>query len=362
MSVGGRDDHYPARGTGGPSVGEDSVAADVLREVVSQWCGRVGFSIEDAQNVAAVIVDADVSGVHSHGVRLLAGLIPEIESGTISPTARPRFVVDEGSTAVLDGCHAFGPVACLQALDHVTERCRNHGIAAIAIRNSSHWGRPAYYGRVAAQRGVVLIAISNSAAAMPLWGAVDKSVGNNPLVIAVPREGAEPLVLDVSMQTAAWNRVKLHRDAGERLPTAWGYARDGTLTDDPAELLASGRMRPMGDHKGSGLAVVFEMLTAGLSGGLHSVELTARMEAGDHQFKSQLFIAIDPDRFSGAAALERVVRSYAESIADLEPVPGTAGPRLPGEGSAAARAHNLKHGIQLTPELESAVAMLRGVA
>lgn len=336
-----------------------TIGAQELHDIVAAWCMKAGFSEADAGGVASVVVDADVSGAHSHGIRLLAGLMPEIARGSVDPAARPTFVLDGGATAVMDGRHAFGPVVCLQALDHVIERCRRHGVAVVAIRNSSHWGRPAYYGRLAAERGVVLIAISNSAAAMPLWGAVEKSVGNNPIVIAVPRERGEPLVLDVSMQMAAWGRVRLHRDAGERLPAAWGYGRDGTPTDDPEELLASGRMRPMGDHKGSGLAVMFEMLTAGLAGGLHSLELTVRMGEGGHQHKSQLFIALDPARFAGTEALAGVVRSYAAAVRGLASQPGTSGPRLPGEGSASVRASNLEHGIPLTPALEAALAQLR---
>ncbi|MBX3143015.1 MAG: Ldh family oxidoreductase [Trueperaceae bacterium] len=341
------------------SEGHATIDPAELLGLVEAWCVRAGFSRRDSKTVAEVIVDADLCGAHSHGVRLLAGLIPEIRQRTIDPAAVPELVVDTGATAVLDAHHAFGPVACKLALERAIERSRSHGIAAIAIRNSSHWGRPAYYARVAAERGVLLIAISNSAAAMLLWGATEKSVGNNPIIIGVPRDGAEPLVLDISMQTAAWGRVRLHRDAGERLPGEWGYARDGSPTDDPVELLASGRMRPMGDHKGSGLAVMFEMLTAGLAGGLHSVELTSLMKDGGHQFKSQLFIALNPAKFSGVFALNRVVESFASSIQDLERAPGTTGPRLPGEGSAATRHRNLRQGIQVTPPLEAALDELR---
>lgn len=341
------------------SEGAAIITAAELLGLVEAWCRRAGFSSGDSKTVAEVIVDADLCGAHSHGVRLLTGLIPEIQRRSIDPAAVPEFVVDTGTTAVLDARHAFGPVACSLALEQVIQRSRFSGVAAVAIRNSSHWGRPAYYARAAAESGIVLIAISNSAAAMLLWGATEKSVGNNPIVIGVPRQGAEPLVLDISMQTAAWGRVRLHRDAGERLPGEWGYARDGAPTNDPEELLASGRMRPMGDHKGSGLAVMFEMLTAGLAGGLHSVELTSLMKDGGHQHKSQLFIALDPAMFSGAAALERVVRSFASSVLGLEHAAGTTGPRLPGEGSAAMRRRHLEQGIQVTPPLEAALAGLR---
>lgn len=335
-----------------------TISVAELHALVEAWGLRVGFSEADAATVATVIVDADLHGAHSHGVRLLAGLMPEVEAGTIDPRARPELVVDHGATAVIDGRHAFGPIVSTEALVQVLQRSEVHGTAAIAIRNSSHWGRPAYYGRVAAERGIVLIGVSNSAAAMPLWGATRKSVGNNPIVIGVPRRDAEPLVLDISMQTAAWGRVRLYRDSGQRLPSDWGFARDGTPTDDPDELLASGRIRPMGDHKGSGLAVMFEMLTAGLAGGLHSLDLTARMEAGDHQRKSQLFIGLDPAKFSDLESIVSVADSYAAEIRDLEPAPGTPGPRLPGEGSAAARRENLRLGIRVTPALATAIARL----
>lgn len=338
----------------------DTISVAELRDVVLGWCRRVGFSARDAAVVADVIIDADVHGVHSHGVRLLSRLAPAIERGVVDARGRPELAIDRGVTGVVDGHHAFGPVVCTFAVDHVVERCARFGLAAVAVRNSSHWGQPAFYARRAAARGVVLWAVSNSASAMPLWGAARKSVGNNPTAFGVPRADGEPIVLDVSMQQAAWGKLGVYADAGEQLPEAWGYDEEGRPTTDPAAIRASGRIRPMGDHKGSGLAVVFEALTGGLAASLHSGEVTASMEAGGHELKSQLFVAFDPDAFGGRDGFERTVAAFAGAAGGLEPAPGFDRVRLPGEGAAAHRIRHEETGIPLIPAVREGIRLLGG--
>lgn len=336
-----------------------TIQVQELREVVLAWSMASGFSAADAQTVTDVIVDADLHGVHSHGVRLLATLAPQILRRSIDPAAVPTLVKDRGVTGVVDGHHGFGPVVCSFATTHVLGRARSHGMAAVAIRHSSHWGQPAYYARRATAEGLVLLAISNSAAAMPLWGASVKSVGNNPITIGLPRRDAEPLVLDVSMQQAAWGKLHVHREAKEALPEAWGYDRVGQPTTDAAAIIESGRIRPMGDHKGSGLAVMFEALTGGLAGSLHSVEVSAAMQDDGRQLKSQFFMAIDPEAFGGAEAFERLLASFTEATGKLEPAPGHERVRLPGEGAATYRERYLRDGVPLIPALRNALAVLR---
>lgn len=338
---------------------EERIPVERLRQVVHAWCLRAGFSSADAATVGEVIVDADLHGVHSHGIRLLSTLAPEILRGSIDATAVPEAIKDRGVSSVIDAHHAFGPVACRFALEHVVARAAELGMAAAAIRHSSHWGQPAYYARHAAAAGMVLLAISNSAAAMPLWGATVKSVGNNPLTIGVPRQGAEPWVLDISMQQAAWGRLHVHREAGQQLPEPWGFDRNGQPSTDPAAILASGRIRPMGDHKGSGLAVMFEALTGGLAGSLHTVEVSSSMLASGRQMKSQFFLAIDPEAFGGSEAMTRLVTSFADATAGLAPAPGHQRVRLPGEGAASHRERHLRDGVPLIPALRRALEVLQ---
>ena len=329
-----------------------------LRRIVLRWSRGVGFSDADAATIADVIVDADLHGVHSHGVRLLARLAPEIQRGSIDPSATPALVEDRGVTGVMDANHAFGPVACSAAVAHVCERAAVYGMTAVALRNSSHWGRPAFYSTEVARRNLVLIAGSNSALAMPLWGAAVKSVGNNPITIGIPNPVGEPWVLDISMQQAAWGKIGVYRDAGEMLPDAWGFDAAGEPTRDPAALVASGRVRPMGDHKGSGLAVMFEALTGGLAGSLNSFEISRGMADGGRQQKSQFFLALDPAAFGGAEAFGRVVSSFTQSVAGIEPAQGHDEVRLPGMGAARYRRAYASDGIPLIPTIKSALAIL----
>lgn len=330
-----------------------------LHHVVREATRSLGYPDQDAETVTEVIVDADLHGVHSHGVRLLATHIGQMDGGIINVTAHPKVVVDNRAAVVVDGDHGYGPVVCHFATDLVFARAREFGVSAVAARNSAHWGCPSYYGRRAAAEGLVLIGASITGAAMPLWGAGVKSVGNNPVVIAVPRRDGEPWVLDISMQAAAWGKLAVYRDSGKRLPGQWGYDGERRLTDDPGSIIASGLIRPMGDHKGSGLAVMVEALTAGLAASLNSREVREQLDAGVHQYKSHLFVAFDPALFGGVEAFERLTADFTARTAELHPVDGFESVQLPGAGAAARRRRIEAEGVPLTPTVRKALDALK---
>jgi LDH2 family malate/lactate/ureidoglycolate dehydrogenase len=332
-----------------------------LDALVCRAAAALGFRPEDAAKVAEILCDADLHGVHSHGIRLLVAHLAQFRAGAIRPDAVPQLALDRGVTGVVDGGHGYGMVVCDFAVNRAMERAARFGMAALSVRNSSHWGCPSYYARKAATAGYVLFGASNADLSMPLWGGAEQGVGNNPVIFGVPRRDGEPWVLDISMQRAAWSKLAVYQDAGKSLPGEWGLDSDHRPSSDPASIIASGLIHPMGEHKGSGLAVIMEALTGGLAGSLHSHEISARAALNEPRHKSQFFLVMDPEAFAGRAPLERLVSSFSAAAAATRPADPETPVRLPGEGAAAIRQRHLREGIPLIPTIVKAIKALEGV-
>src|SRR5262249_12838057 len=147
--------------------------------------------------------------------------------------------------------------------------------------NTNHWGRGANYGWQAAEAGVIGICWTNTLANLPPWGADEPRVGNNPLVIAVPRSSGH-VVLDMAMSQFSIGKLAIHRRSGERLPVPGGFDTHGELTRDAAAILETGRTLPIGFWKGSGLAILLDLIAVVTSGGraTHEISLKPEQETG----------------------------------------------------------------------------------
>ena len=213
---------------------------------------------------------------------------------------------------------------------------RASGIACVALGNTNHWMRGGSYGWQAADAGTIALCWTNTLPNLPPWGAASPRIGNNPLVVAVPRASGH-VVLDMAMSQFSYGALASYRARGERLPVAGGFDRDGRLTDDPAAIEASRRPLPIGFWKGSGLAIVLDIIAAALAGGraTHEIGADPEQETG----LSQVFIAIDPASLEGAAI---------DGVADA--VVASVQARYPGERTLAARRQHLQQGIEVDDE------------
>jgi 3-dehydro-L-gulonate 2-dehydrogenase len=224
---------------------------------------------------------------------------------------------------------------------------RAHGIGCIALSNTNHWMRGGTYGWQAADAGFIGVCWTNTLPNLPPWGADRPRIGNNPLVIAVPRPDGH-VVLDMAMSQFSYGALASYRLRGEQLPVAGGFDREGVLTRDPAAIEASGRPLPIGFWKGSGLALVLDMTAALLAGGRATHEIPANgpeQETG----LSQVFIAFDAAAIAGRDEGTRVVDAI---LADLQV-------RYPGERAFDTRRQSMVDGIEVDA---SAWRFLEGAA
>jgi len=324
------------------------VNAGDLRTFVEQVYQTVGASKEYAQISAEVIVEANLCGVDSHGVRMLPGFVTLVRNGKIKPQARIQVIRETPVIAHLDANRAPGHVVSVQSMKMAVKKAKTSGIGFVLVRNSTHWGRAAYYPVLAAREGCAGICFVNTESNMPYWGTRAPRIGNNPLSIGVPRASGEPVVLDMAMSQAAFFKIVLYNREGKKVPLGWGVDEQGRPTDDPAAILKSKRLVPTGQHKGSGLALMTDILTGILSGGMFCGELLGEAKGMPHSTGyAQAFMAIDIAFFLSLEAFQRRVDELVAYVKGGPPAEGLSEIHIPGERSWRERALREKVGIPL---------------
>jgi len=330
--------------------------ADVLRDAVAQALAREGVppTVRDVE--ADLMVEAELHGVPSHGLLMLPRLIVGLRERRANPDPKIRVVRAAAAVCVLDGDRGPGRYVGVQGMRAAMERARQCGVGACLMTGTTHWGRAHAYACLAAAEGFIGLCTTNAIPNMLIPGASRPTLGNNPLAIAAPRgSGQPPLVLDIAMSQAALGRVATAQREGQAVPPTWGLDADGRPTGDPAAILASQNLLPMGGHKGAGLALMMEILTAALGGSLLSHEVfdadTSGLDAGG----SKLFVAIDPGAFGGRERFEARVEDLVAHVRA-----GASGPEalLPGERGWRTRAEYERAGIPVHPDV---IAALEGV-
>jgi LDH2 family malate/lactate/ureidoglycolate dehydrogenase len=281
----------------------------VVAEMLEAWATRVlsvcGVADRAARTTAESMVHANRRGLDSHGVVLLGVYVPRLRDGIIRGDAEPEVVAGRGAFAMLDGHRSPGAHAGRVAMDWCCERVQSHGLAAAGVRNSSHFGAASFFSELAAARGCIGIALTNSDPGMAPLGARSPILGTNPLAIAAPAaNGSITPSLDIATSVVAQGRVLSASRLGSRIPAEWAIGPDGRHTTDPHEALQNSVL-PMGGHKGFGLAFMIDVLTACLTGAVISPEVVEEEGVG------HLLIALDVEAAGGledyGSRLERLI-------------------------------------------------------
>jgi 3-dehydro-L-gulonate 2-dehydrogenase len=315
---------------------------------------KYNFDPERADRCAAIFAENSLVGVASHGLNRFPGFIDFVQRGLVKPDVQPTRVAAFGAWEQWDGRLGPGPLNAYAATERAMALARQHGLGCVGLRNTNHWMRGGYFGWQAAQAGFALIAWTNTKPNMPPWGGLERRVGNNPLVIAVPHSES-PVVLDMAMSQFSIGRMENAHRAGGTLSVPGGYDHEGRLTQEPSAILKSNRVLPVGYWKGSGLAVLLDLVAALVSGGL------ATHQIGQQETEyavSQVFLAFNLDQASSVALVDQVVE---QALADLRTAtPATAGDEVlyPGERALRTRQENLANGIPVEPAIWQQVLAL----
>jgi (2R)-3-sulfolactate dehydrogenase (NADP+) len=323
---------------------------DAAHRLATDTLVRCGTAPIQAESVARALVGAEADGLKTHGLMRLLAYGEQVRAGkvvgdAVVTTARPK----PGLLAI-DAAHGFAYPALDMAIALLPEIAREQGIAAAAIRRSHHCGAAGRPVEALAEQGLVAILFANAPASMAPWGGTRPVFGTNPIAFACPLPGAEPIIVDLSLSKVARGNIITAKQRGETIPEGWALDAEGNPTTDPVAALA-GTMVPLGDAKGTALALMVELLAAGLTGARFASEATSFLDAeGEPPATGQLILAIDATAFAGNA-LERFA-VMARSVAEQD------GARLPGTRRFAARARAAEEGITLSDTLLAEIERL----
>ena len=319
-----------------------------LVTLIAQVLADLGVRSPACTVEAEVMVEADLLGVPSHGVRTLPMLVYALKQGRANANPQLKITRERAATCVIDGDNGIGRYVSVEAMQHAVARAKIFGVGVCLANRVTHWGRAHAYAYRAAQAGCIGICTTNAIPNMLGWNSKLPLLGNNPLAIGVPRGNQDPVVLDMAMSQAAIGKVGTYLREGKAAPLNWGLDADGNPTSDPASILASRRMLPFGDYKGVGLAVMLELITGALAGGLLSQEIVKRDSTGLDADSTKLFIALDVAAFVDPTRLTQRIDDLLADLRNAEP-----GLQIdyPGDRGWQTRARYLADGIPLHSEI-----------
>ena len=328
---------------------EQRVAAAALLALAQAIFERCGMAPGDAQLLADSLVAADLRGVHSHGVLRVPDYIKKLTVEGVDPRGRPQVMRELGGCVVVDGGNSMGQIGARFAMQQAIERARQHGIAAAAVRGSNHCGAMAYYAMMALPQDMIGLATTNALPTMAPWGGAQRLLGINPLAVAVPAAEELPIVHDAAFSATAHGKVRVYQQKGLPLPERWALDRDGRPTTDAAAAL-EGLLMPVGEFKGTALAMIMGVLAAMLSGAAYGTEL-GNMEDGPLPGRDGHFLAaISVAAFEDVTRFKRRVDRAIQELHACRPAPGVSRIYAPGELELTTEAAYRRDGIPLNAQ------------
>ncbi|MGA9012738.1 MAG: malate/lactate/ureidoglycolate dehydrogenase [Acetobacteraceae bacterium] len=324
-----------------------SFTPQALRAVVSLIVARMGSTTEETEEVADHLVRANLAGHDSHGVGMLPAYVRLLQDGLLVPNQTPHTVLDAGALLVIDARRGFGQRMTADAVRRAITRARELGACVLALRNASHVGRIGTYGELAASAGCAFTAFVNVADgrdAQAPWACAEPRLGTNPFCTTVPGPDGPALMLDMATTTIAAGKARVAFNKGVPVPDDCLIDATGQPTNDPTGFIRdrTGAMLSFGRHKGSGLAVMCEIM-AGAIGGGQRVDQPVRGGI----LNSMLATVIDLSRLGDPDTIAHDIEATKAHIRTSRVAPGFEEVLLPGEPERRASREREAAGISV---------------
>jgi len=291
------------------------VSTKEMQDVLQALFEKHGFTEENARLLAEVHTENTLYGINSHGINRVPRFINYVKRGTVKI---------------------------------------NMGL--VALRNTNHWMRGGYYGWQAANENCISILFTNTQPNMPAWGAKESRIGNNPLVVSIPRAEGH-VVLDMALSQFSFGKINEYKLKGEQLPYPGGWDEEDQLSTDPEKILKKERGLPIGYWKGSAFSIVLDMLATLLSAG----NSTYRVGLEEHETAiSQVFLCIYPEVFHDKDLQQSLINEIIDYTHDATPIAEGQRTYYPGEQSKKAMQRNTENGMQVDEKVWQSVLDLLG--
>jgi hydroxycarboxylate dehydrogenase B len=340
-----------------------TIKVENLINFVAEVFSHSESSPEEARRIATYLTTANLTGHDSHGVIRVPVYIRWKTMGSVVPNQTAEVVVDTPSLAVVDGKFGYGQTVTPQAVKIGIEKCRKAGLAAVALRNAGHIGRVGDWAEMAAAEGLVSVHFVNAAGSLLVapFGGVQRRFSTAPYCVGIPRQGQDPIVLDFATSIVAEGKVLVSSRGGKKLPKGALIDSDGTLSEDPAVLYGAysaegardhtkgtGAIRAFGEHKGSGLAFICELLGGALTG-------TGATSSGRRFANGMLAFYVDPKVVDTSNFFDGEISRYVDFIRETKPVAGVDSVLIPGDPERKMRAERTKNGVPLPDDTWAAI-------
>ena len=332
------------------------ITFDEMKATIKMAFLQAGMPVEKAEICARVHTESSRDGVYSHGLNRVERFVEYINKGWVDVHAAPTLNLNLGAVEIYNGNMGPGILNALFAMNRATEIAEKNGLGLVSLNNTTHWMRGGAYGWLAAEKGYLAICWTNTESSMPAWGAKSGAIGNNPFIMAVPRKEG-PIILDMAMSQYSYGKLEVTRLKDQKLPYAGGFDENGMLTDDPGIIEETRRILPIGFWKGSGFAVMLDIFSSLLSGGLTTAGID---KAGKGSCGSccQVFISINPLKINTQEFIDKALSETIIQIKSSVPAEENKEIFYPGEQSLKSRKENMESGIPVDDGIWSKVKAL----
>ena len=331
-----------------------------VERIMDRVFERLGLEGEERRVVVERLMEASLSGYHSHGVMRITMYTEGIRAGNMIPGA-PLVVLGETvSTVHLDANMGMGPWTVTEAMKCAVDKAGATGIGCASVVNANDIARLGGYVEQPAKDGYIALLMTNDAGGNPCvapWGATSPLMSTNPMAVGIPRESGDPILIDISTGVSSEGRLKMLRNRGQTVPDGWLIDGEGRTTTDAEAYFSTPRqaaLLPLGSliagHKGFALSILVDVLTGGLSGAGCSGQ------SPDDLDQNALFIlVIDPEKFVSRQVFSAEVDRLVESIKGARKAPGVDEIRVPGDGARRERERQMEQGIEIDPPVWAAI-------
>jgi len=338
--------------------GTVTVQVATLQAYIARMFEAAGCTPAEAARVTEHLLGGNLAGHDSHGIIRVPRYVQQLQEGKVFAGRSITIVAESATHAVVDGNVGLGQTIGEQAVDLGIGKAKAAGLAVVALRNSGHIGRIGDWAERAAAAGLVSIHFVNVGLGeiVAPFGGVERRFGTNPLCIGVPQPEGPPLLLDFATSIVAEGKVLVASNGGKPIPGDALVTPEGQLSGDPAVFYGplegtvrdpgqgTGALRAVGDHKGSGIAFMCEILAGCLAGSPTAGPLPGGKRTGI--VNGMLSIYLDPAHFAGAGFAQRA-RDFAEYVKSSRPMQVGGEVLVPGEPEARTRAARLREGVPL---------------